>query len=171
MKNLILLIFFILMLNGCASTEKKVTQGKIKTGMSKYSLCYETLSFSGGPCDPTFGDGYNNTNRGLYYPDLKMEILWAPKPKSFFVFNKVTQPINWARYGKRNFEGNGYLDKIFKSKEEAINYVSGKTDIVGEGFINIAKRECEAKGLTPGTEKFADCSLKRIKELTSGTAQ
>jgi hypothetical protein len=170
MKKLVLLATLIFLLNACASPEKKITQGKIKIGMPKYSFCYETIGFS-GPCSATFGDGYNNKNRGLYYPDLKMEILWAPKPKSFFVFNKVTTPINWANYGKYMYEGNGYLEKIFNSKEEAIKYISSKAELISKDHVYIAKQGCKSEGLTPGTEKFAECSLKRIKELTSGTGQ
>ena len=163
MYKFILSSLLIFTLVGCASPEKKIKQGKIEIGMSKYAFCYETLSWS-GPCEATFMDGFDNKGRGLYYPNLKMEILWAPKPKSFFVFKKVTQPINWANYGKRMYEGNGELDKIFKNKEEAIKYVSTKVSVVNKNDMNFAIKQCKEKGLKQGTEEFADCALKRLKE-------
>jgi hypothetical protein len=163
MKKFYFFTLLIFILSGCASPEKKLADGKIKIGMKKYSFCHETLSFGGDPCAATFGDGYNNKGRGLYYPRLKMEIIWAPKPKSFFVFKKVTDPINWANYGKYYYEGNGELDKVFTSKEEAIKYVTSKISITNKSTIEWAKKYCEKDGFKPGSEEFADCTLKNIK--------
>ena len=84
--------------------------------------------------------------------------------KDYLKYRELTQPINWANYGKRMYEGNGELDKIFNNKEEAIKYVSTKVSVVNKNDMNFAIKQCKEKGLKQGTEEFADCALKNLKE-------
>ncbi len=161
MKNFFSLIIVVFLLNGCVGVESNLKKGNIRIGMYKSEFCYVETTLS-GPCSATFMEGFNNVSRGLYYPKLKKEIMWAKKPKSFFVFKNVSSPFNYDTFSV----GDGKLEKIFKTKEEAIKYVSSKDSLIKEDYIRIAKQGCKASGLEPGTEEFAECALKRIKELS-----
>ena len=45
-------------------------------------------------------------------------------------------------------------------------FASTKEFAIGDNQVQIAKQACKAKGLEPGTEEFAECSLKKLKELS-----
>ncbi len=163
MKKVLGLIVISLLLNGCVGVESNLKKGNITIGMSKYQFCYVDTTLS-GPCGGTFMDGFNNIAGGMYYPETKKEVMWArKKAKTFFVFKDVSQPFNYDTFDV----GDGKLEKMFKSKEEALEYASGKEgSLIDNNKILAAKTYCESKGFTPGTEEFADCSLKKIKELS-----
>ena len=161
MKNFFFFIIFVFLLNGCVGVESNLKKGNIYIGMSKDQFCYVDTKLS-GPCGGTFMEGFNNISRGLYFPELRREIMWAKKPKSFFVFENVRTPFNYDTFAT----GNGKLEKIFKTKDEAIKYISSKGSLLKEDFVYIAKQGCKAAGLETGTEEFAECALKRIKELS-----
>ena len=161
MRNLLFFIIFVFLLNSCVGVESNLKKGNIFIGMYKYQFCDVDTKLS-GPCGGTFMEGFNNVSRGLYFPELKREIMWEKKPKSFFVFENVRTPFNYDTFAT----GNGKLEKIFKTKDEAIKYISSKGSLLKEDFVYIAKQGCKAAGLEPGTEEFAECALKRIKELS-----
>ena len=167
MRNLLFFIIFVFLLNSCVGVESNLKKGNIFIGMYKYQFCDVDTKLS-GPCGGTFMDGFNNISGGLYYPNIKKELMWARKnAKHFFVFENVTRPFNYDTLKT----GNGRLEKIFETKEEAIQYVSKIAFTINKDDVYIAKQGCKAEGLEPGTEEFGKCSLKRIKELTSGTGQ
>jgi hypothetical protein len=107
-------------------------------------------------------EGFNNEARGLYYPETKMEIMHDLEKEFFFVFENVNRPYNYDTLK----EGDGTLIKIFKNFDEAKKFASTKEFAIGDNQVQIAKQACKAKGLEPGTEEFAECSLKKLKELS-----
>ena len=164
MKKLLAIVVLGLLLHGCGTTSSHMQKGKVTIGMTKDEFCLAVNSFrfSKDPCKTTFGEGYNNVTRGLYYPDTKMEIMHDLAKEYFFVFGNVTVPFNYNSLK----EGNGNLVKIFRNFDEAKNFASAKKFGIGDDKIQIAKEACKTKGLNPGTEEFAECSLKKIKELS-----
>jgi len=162
MKKLLGIIVLGLLLNGCVGVESNLKKGNIRIGMTKYEFCYVDTTLS-GPCGGTFMDGFNNIAGGMYYPETKKEVMWArKKAETFFVFKDVYKPFNYDNLKV----GDGRLEKMFKSKEEALEYASGKEFAVNKDNLHIAKQGCKQQGLEPGTEEFAECSLKRLKELS-----
>ena len=84
------------------------------------------------------------------------------KKNYFFVFENVNSPVNYNTLK----EGDGTLIKIFKNFDEAKKFASTKEFTIGDDKVQIAKQACETKGLEPGTEEFAECSLKKLKEIS-----
>ena len=164
MKKIIILFFFALILSGCGTTAGKMKKGKIQLGMSKDEFCMATVSFrfSRDPCSGTFMEGFNNTARGIYYPETQMEIMHDLAMEYFFVFNKVSKPFNYDTFKS----GTGYLHKIFKDYEVAKKYAAKRDLNFDNDIIYNSKKGCEAEGLKAGTDEFAECTLKKIKELS-----
>ena len=164
MKKVIGIIILGLLLNGCGTTVSHMAKGNVKIGMTKDEFCLAVNSFrfSKDPCKGTFMEGFNNEARGLYYPETKMEIMHDLEKEFFFVFGDVNTPYNYDTLK----EGDGTLIKILKNFNDAKKFASAKDFAIGDDKIQIAKQACKTKGLEPGTEEFADCSLKKIKELS-----
>ena len=164
MKKLLAIVVLGFLLNGCGTTSSHMQKGNVKIGMTKYEFCHAVVSFrfSQDPCSATFMEGFNNQARGLYYPESKMEIMHDLKKEFFFVFKDVDTQFNYDTLKT----GDGTLIKIFKNFDEAKEFSSGKKFVIKDDMIKIAKQACISKGLMPGTEEFADCSLKKIKELS-----
>ena len=164
MKKLLAIIVLGFLLNGCGTTSSHMQKGNIKIGMTQDEFCVAVNSFrfSKDPCKGTFMEGFNNEARGLYYPETKMEIMHDLEKEVFFVFGDVNTPFNYDTLKN----GDGTLIKIFKNFDEAKEFSSGKKFAIKDDKIKIAKQACISKGLMPGTEEFADCSLKKIKELS-----
>jgi hypothetical protein len=141
-----------------------MAKGNVKIGMTKDEFCLAVNSFrfSKDPCKGTFMEGFNNEAKGLYYPETKMEIMHDLEKEFFFVFGDVNTPYNYDTLK----EGDGTLIKILKNFNDAKKFASAKDFAIGDDKIQIAKQACKTKGLEPGTEEFADCSLKKIKELS-----
>tara|TARA_B100001964_G_scaffold234455_1_gene293126 strand:- start:676 stop:1173 length:498 start_codon:yes stop_codon:yes gene_type:complete len=164
MKKIIAILVLGLLLNGCGTTASHMAKGNVKIGMTKDEFCLAVNSFrfSKDPCKGTFMEGFNNEARGLYYPETKMEIMHDLEKEFFFVFGDVNTPYNYDTLK----EGDGTLIKILKNFNDAKKFASAKDFAIGDDKIQIAKQACKTKGLEPGTEEFADCSLKKIKELS-----
>ena len=164
MKKLLGILVLGLLLYGCGTTASHMAKGNVKIGMTKDEFCLAVNSFrfSKDPCKGTFMEGFNNEAKGLYYPETKMEIMHDLEKEFFFVFGDVNTPYNYDTLK----EGDGTLIKIFKNFDEAKKFASAKEFAIGDDKIQIAKQACKTKGLEPGTEEFADCSLKKIKELS-----
>ena len=164
MKKVIGIIILGLLLNGCGTTASHMAKGNVKIGMTKDEFCLAVNSFRfrKDPCKGTFMEGFNNEARGLYYPETKMEIMHDLEKEFFFVFGDVNTPYNYDTLK----EGDGTLIKILKNFNDAKKFASAKDFAIGDDKIQIAKQACKTKGLEPGTEEFADCSLKKIKELS-----
>tara|TARA_B100000941_G_C28487944_1_gene546131 strand:- start:180 stop:596 length:417 start_codon:yes stop_codon:yes gene_type:complete len=136
-----------------------MSNNNIKIGMSKKEFCIQVSSFrfSQDPCSQPLLSSINKVP-GAYYPETKMEIMHDSKKEYFFVFKNVNIP-----YDYKNFKyGDGVLDKIFRSFDEAKDYSSGKKFSINKDKIEKAKEYCRNLGLEPKTEKFAECTLKRI---------
>jgi len=164
MKKIIAILVLGLLLNGCGTTASHMAKGNVKIGMTKDEFCLAVNSFrfSKDPCKGTFMEGFNNEAKGLYYPETKMEIMHDLEKEFFFVFGDVNTPYNYNTLK----EGDGTLIKILKNFNDAKKFASAKDFAIGDDKIQIAKQACKTKGLEPGTEEFADCSLKKIKELS-----
>ena len=164
MKKIIAILVLGLLLNGCGTTASHMAKGNVNIGMTKDEFCLAVNSFrfSKDPCKGTFMEGFNNEARGLYYPETKMEIMHDLEKEFFFVFGDVNTPYNYDTLK----EGDGTLIKILKNFNDAKKFASAKDFAIGDDKIQIAKQACKTKGLEPGTEEFADCSLKKIKELS-----
>ena len=164
MKKVIGIIILGLLLNGCGTTASHMAKGNVKIGMTKDEFCraVNSFRFSKDPCKGTFMEGFNNEAKGLYYPETKMEIMHDLEKEFFFVFGDVNTPYNYDTLK----EGDGTLIKILKNFNDAKKFASAKDFAIGDDKIQIAKQACKTKGLEPGTEEFADCSLKKIKELS-----
>jgi hypothetical protein len=164
MKKIIAILVLGLLLNGCGTTASHMAKGNVKIGMTKDEFCLAVNSFrfSKDPCKGTFMEGFNNEAKGLYYPETKMEIMHDLEKEFFFVFGDVNTPYNYDTLK----EGDGTLIKILKNFNDAKKFASAKDFAIGDDKIQIAKQACKTKGLEPGTEEFADCSLKKIKELS-----
>jgi len=158
MKKAIGIIILGLLLSGCGTTQTKVEKNKITIGMSKEDFCFVSPIHV---CFQTMGEAYNNKVRGIFYPDSKMEIVYGKKKKYFFVFENVNKGIN---YRDLDINGDGTLVKIFKSLDEAKEFASVKAFAVEGDKIQQAKQACKNLGFDPGTEAFAECSLKKLKE-------
>ena len=157
MKKLFLIIILGIFVNGCASTETKVNKNKLNIGMNKEDFCFTQVTM----CIQTMGEAWNNKVRGIYYPDTKKEIAYDKKETTFFVFENVNQSINYREYDDN---GDGTLIKIFGNLEEAKKFASKKELILNENKLQKAKKACKELGFTVGTEEFAECSLKKLKE-------
>jgi hypothetical protein len=157
MKKLFLIIILGLFVNGCASTETKVNKNKLNIGINKEDFCFVQVTM----CIQTMGEAWNNKIRGIYYPDTKKEIAYDKNEKTFFVFENVNQGINYREYDDN---GDGTLIKIFKNLGEAKKFASKKEVILNEDKLQNAKKACKELGFIAGTEEFAECSLKKLKE-------
>ena len=157
MKKLFLIIILGLFVNGCASTETKVNNNKLNIGINKEDFCFVQVTM----CIQTMGEAWNNKIRGIYYPDTKKEIAYDKNEKTFFVFENVNQVINYREYDDN---GDGTLIKIFKNLGEAKKFASKKEVILNEDKLQNAKKACKELGFIAGTEEFAECSLKKLKE-------
>ena len=174
MKKILLIIILGSFLVGCASTTTtaNLNSGKTKIGMTKGEFCYEhnSLSSKKNPCNLTFSEMMAQKPRGAYYPETKMEIMYDLVEESYFVFENVTIPHDWYDPWKswipspKNLKGDGTLVKIFKDLDEAKNFASGANFSVGTDKVQKAKQACINQGFTTGTEEFAECSLKKLKE-------
>ena len=158
MKKLFLIIILGIFVNGCASTETKIEKNKITIGMSKEDFCFNMAIHT---CFQTMGEAYSNKVRGIYYPDTKKEVVYDKNRITFFVFENVNEGINYREL-KEN--GDGTLIKIFRNLEEAKKFASKKEVILNEDKLQNAKQACKELGFTPGTEEFAECSLKQLKD-------
>ena len=159
-----------LLLNGCATTSPDVTQNKIRIGMSKTEFCNEAMSMSAkkDACRLTFTEMMENTPRGPYYPDTKMEIMYNLTSETYYVFENVTIQHDWYKPYKSAWssktKGNGTLAKIFTNYDEAKKFASGVSFSIKTNKFSKAKQDCKDEGLTEGTESFAECTLKKLKE-------
>jgi hypothetical protein len=163
MKKILGIFVLSFLLYGCGTTASHMEKGNVKIGMTKEEFCLAVNSFrfSQDPCKSTY-KGWTITARGLYYPETKMEIMHDLKKNYFFVFENVNSPVNYNTLK----EGDGTLIKIFKNFDEAKKFASTKEFTIGDDKVQIAKQACETKGLEPGTEEFAECSLKKLKEIS-----
>ena len=127
-----------------------------------FCLAVNSFKFSQDPCKGTFMEGYNNEARGIYYPKTKMEIMHDLKKEYFFVFENVNNPFDYSTLN----EGDGTLVKIFRNFGEAKTYASAIEFGIDNNKAEIAKKECKKLSLSPGTEEFAECTLKKILELS-----
>ena len=164
MKKILSIFVISFLLYGCGTTASHMEKGNVKIGMTQVEFCLAVNSFrfSKDPCKGSFMEGFNNEARGLYYPETKMEIMHDLEKEFFFVFKNVNRPFNYDTLK----EGDGTLIKIFKNFNEAKKFASTKEFAIGDNQVQIAKQACKAKGLEPGTEEFAECSLKKLKELS-----
>jgi len=164
MKKILGVIILGLLLNGCSTTSSNMEKGKIKIGMTKYEFCLavNSFKFSQDPCKGTFMEGYNNEARGIYYPKTKREIMHDLKKEYFFVFENVNRPFDYSTLK----EGDGTIVKIFRNFDEAKTYASNIDFEIKEDNAQKAKQECTDLLLKPDTEEFADCTLKKILELS-----
>jgi len=164
MKKLLGILVLGLFLNGCSTTSANLEKGNIQIGMTKQEFCdaVNSLNFKQNPCALTWSERYNKKPRGVYYPETKMEIMHDLMMESFFVFENVTIPHDYdASWDDKT---NGTLVKIFKNLNEAENFASGKKFSVGTDKVQQAKQACKDLGFESGTEEFAECSLKKLKE-------
>tara|TARA_B110000858_G_scaffold130889_1_gene148813 strand:- start:33 stop:530 length:498 start_codon:yes stop_codon:yes gene_type:complete len=164
MKKILGIIVLGLLLSGCGTTSSHMEKGNVKIGMTKDDFCIAVNSFrfSQDPCKGTFMEGARNEARGLYYPTTQMEIMHDLKKEYFFIFENVTIPFNYAELE----EGNGTLVKISRNFDEAKSYASNIKFEIKEDNAQKAKQECTDLLLKPDTEEFADCTLKKILELS-----
>jgi hypothetical protein len=164
--KIFLFIILGLFLNSCGTgltntTSSNMKAGAAKIGMTKKEFCLEfnTLRLSQDPCKgPIFKSPYKTL--GLYFPETKMEIAHDAKLKYFFVFENVTTPID--RFNV--LDGDGTLIKIFNNFEEAKDFAAGAKYSIGTDKVKKAKEACKNLGFNPGSEEFAKCSLKKLKE-------
>jgi hypothetical protein len=173
MKKAMGIIILGLLLSGCATTSSNLEKGNIQIGMSKKEFCYQATSLNAkkNTCSLTWKEMYDKKPRGIYYPETNMEIMHDFYMESFFVFENVTIPYDWFDpyesawvSGPEDIKGDGTLVKIFKNFDEAKNFASGKEFSVGTDKVQQAKQACENLGFETGTEEFAECSLKKLKE-------
>ena len=157
MKKLFLIIILGIFVNGCASTETKIDKNKITIGMSKKDFCFNMAIHT---CFQTMGEAYSNKVRGIYYPDTKKEVVYDKNKITFFVFENVNVPYD---YNKLEY-GDGTIIKIFRNFEEAKVFSSGRKFSIGTDKVQQAKQACSDLGFEAGTEEFAECSLKKLKE-------
>ena len=158
MKKAMGIIVLGLLLSGCGTTQTKVEKNKITIGMSKEDFCFVSPIHM---CFQTMGESYNNKVRGIFYPDTKMEIVYGKKKIYFFVFENVNKGIN---YRDLDINGDGTIVKIFRNLDEAKDFASTKKFEIEGNKIQKAKKACKDLGFEPGTEVFAECSLKKLKE-------
>lgn len=160
MKKLTLIIFLGLFLNGCGTTSSHMEKGNVKIGMNKDEFCIAVNSFrfSQDPCKQPLLSGLSEVP-GIYYPETKMEIMHDSQKDFFFVFQNVNVPYDYLKLK----DGDGTLIKIFRNFEEAKVFASGRKFAIGSDKVEKAKQICKSKGFEPGTEDFADCSLKELK--------
>ena len=166
MKKIIAILVLGLFVSGCGTgltntTASNMDKGAAKIGMTKEEFCFEfnTLRLSQDPCKgPLFSSPYKVL--GLYFPETKMEIVHDAKAEYFFVFENVTTPIDRQNV----IYGDGTLIKIFRDYENAKSFASGKKFSIGADKVQIAKQACKSLGFEPGSEEFAECSLKKLKE-------
>ena len=108
MKNILKVILIGLFLSSCATTSGQVSKGSIKPGITKRGFCNKVFftSFSSDPC----------FMGGIYYnASTRKEVLHDPKTRTYFVFRNV----NIQATGGHAFIGDGILEKIVYSKDEA----------------------------------------------------
>jgi hypothetical protein len=161
MKKLLGILVLGLLLNGCGTTASHMEKGNVKIGMNKKEFCIQVNSFrfSQDPCAQPLFSSLNKVP-GVYYPETKMEIMHDSKKQYFFVFENVNVPYDYY-----NLEyGDGTLAKIFRNFEEAKVFASGRKYSIGSDKVQKAKQACSDLGFEAGTEEFAECSLKKLKE-------
>jgi len=166
MKKLLGILVLGLFVSGCGTgltntTASNMDKGAAKIGMTKEEFCFEfnTLKFKQDPCKAPIFSSLSET-LGLYYPDTKMEIAHDSRAEVFFVFENVNTPINRVKVT----DGDGTLVKIFYNFEEAKKFASGATFSIEKDKVQMAKQACSDLGFEAGTEEFAECSLKKLKE-------
>ncbi|MDA7556480.1 hypothetical protein N8729_00810 [Candidatus Pelagibacter sp.] len=173
MNKYILILITILFLSGCETTSSKSVnykQDKIYIGMNKSDFCYEAGSMNAkkDPCRLTYSEMLNSKPRGAYYPDTKMEIMHNLTTEKYYVFENVTIQHDWYKPFKGvlsiKTKGNGNLIKIFNNYDDAKKFASGVNYSIKKDKISEAKKYCKDQGLTEGTESFAECSLKKLKD-------
>ena len=177
MNKFTIILISILLLTGCASTSTTTTsssksnQNKITIGMNKSDFCYKAGSMSAkkDACRLTYSEMLNSKPRGAYYPDTKMEIMHNLTTEKYYVFENVTIPHDWYDPFKGilivKTKGNGTLIKIFNNFDEAKKFASGIDYSIKNDKISQAKKYCKDQGLAEGTESFAECTLKKLKDL------
>ena len=170
MKKLLGILILGLLLNGCATTSSDVVHNKIRIGMNKTEFCWEKGSMSAkkDACRLTYTEMMKSTPRGPYYPDTKMEIMYNLTSETYYVFENVTIQHDWYKPYistlSYKVKGNGTLAKIFTNYDEAKKFASGLSFSIKADKISIAKQDCKDQGLSEGTESFAECTLKKLKE-------
>ena len=154
------LSIFLIFLASCATTQTTMESKKIKIGMNQVDFCNQFSEFTGAPCSSSFMDGYKNVVKGVYYPQLAMEIMHDEDKKYFFVFStKNTSPYN---YKTRKASYNSKLLKIFTDFEEAKDFAGGKKFSITSKEVDNALEICEKQNLKKGTIELMECVLKRI---------
>jgi len=119
MKNIIALLFFPLILLGCATGSDLVSSGSIYKGMSKIQA--QKILFGAYPGDdPFLPDGGEQ-----YYPDLKKEIIWGYSNNIYYVFKDVTKPQSCGAF-VCNY-GNGTLESWHYNITAAVDSLKSKT--------------------------------------------
>ena len=164
MRYFFTVVFLSIFLTSCSTTSTNVTSGNIKIGMNKADFCVAAVSFRPGE-DPCHAPVFTTSKEapGIYYPSTKMEIMHSHKKDYFFVFQNVNTPYNYVSYK----QGDGTLIKIFKNFNDAKEFASGDVKFsIETSKIDRAKKICSDRGLTEGTEKFADCALAELKKIT-----
>ena len=122
MKNIIALLFFPLILLGCATGSDLVSSGSIYKGMSKIQA--QKILYGAYPGDdPFLPDGGEQ-----YYPDIKKEIIWGYSNNIYYVFKNVTKPqscgVLLCNYG------NGTLESWHYNITAATDSIKPQTEIV-----------------------------------------
>jgi hypothetical protein len=169
MKKIILILISIILLSGCATTSPDMAKDKVKIGMTKTEFCLATFSLNSkkDPCMLSYGEMLNSKPRGVYYPDTKMEIMHNLTSEKYYVFENVTIQHDWYKPYKSilssETKGNGTLVKIFNNYDDAKKFASGINFSIKKDKISEAKKYCKDQGLTEGTESFAECTLKKLK--------
>ncbi|MDC0452134.1 hypothetical protein OAL65_02695 [Candidatus Pelagibacter sp.] len=152
MKKILGIIVVGLLLSGCETmtTQQVLSDGKIKTGMSKTQL-KEAYSTTGESNDPFLNGCFKE-----YNSNSKMEIISSKDRDVWFVFEKVNWPMSKCTFKTM---GDGVLYKWFPTYSEAKSETSGDLTFT----IKDKKDQCEAIGFFPATEKFADCVLRLVE--------
>lgn len=170
MNNILGIIILALFLNGCATTSPDVKKNKIRIGMSKIDFCLSAgfVTAKNDVCRLTYSEMIKSTPRGPYYPDTKMEIMYNLTSETYYVFENVTIPHDWydpytSILGLKT-KGNGTLAKVFTNYDEAKKFASGLDFSIKTDKISKSKKDCIDEGLSEGTENFAECVLKKLKE-------
>ena len=182
MKKITLGLVLALLLSGCATSQSASNKysesdprefertGQIYVGMKKNEFCWLRPNLLYG----TFCYKFNRNQKptDYYFREGNFEVLGTELGR-YYVYKNVTIPIvNAAK------AGNGILESMHNSMDEAKNYIKGhkkreEKTIISEkikekkdkevkliSMINEAKKSCKILGFKEGTEKFSDCSLK-----------
>ena len=144
MKNKLLVICLLLLnsfvfLNGCASTEKLLSEKSV-IGMSKEDLLNYTMFAPDGDSPLVFC-------KNEYFKNIKYEISWGYSENYFYVFRNVTNPNNCKSYlaSLFDFDANGYVAAYFNDYKSAKRYVNDYEKKLAEEERKIAEEEKNRK--------------------------